>query len=224
MSNDKSQMTNDKSQMPNGISSDILTVMPDSTVDKTVRYNFGRDGMKWHTTDSMVHVWLLDSKRVSRISLLGSAPTEIDIPLGVFVPGKDQTANDFIFSLPEQEAFADYSYVWFIDYERNRIVNLLEGDYETDIQPGTHDNRFAVRIGGFPKTAEDGRRQYIVFANDGNLYIRGLINGDRIDVYTPAGQTVWSGIADATEMTLPLFYQSGYVVKVNSRTYKVVNL
>lgn len=219
-----SQMANGKSQISNGISSDILTVMPDSTADKTVRYNFGRDGMKWHTTDSMVHVWLLDSKRVSRISLLGSAPTEIDIPLGVFVPGKDQTANEFIFSLPEQEAFSDYSYVWFIDYERNRIVNLLEGDYETDIQPGTHDNRFAVRIGGFPKTAEDGRRQYIVFANDGNLYIRGLINGDRIDVYTPAGQTVWSGIADATEMTLPLFYQSGYVVKVNSRTYKVVNL
>ena len=219
-----SQMANGKSQISNGISSDILTVMPDSTVDKTVRYNFGRDGMKWHTTDSMVHVWLLDSKRVSRISLLGSAPTEIDIPLGVFVPGKDQTANEFIFSLPEQEAFVDYSYVWFIDYERNRIVNLLEGDYETDIQPGTHDNRFAVRIGGFPKTAEDGRRQYIVFANDGNLYIRGLIEGDHIDVYTPAGQTVWSGIADATEMTLPLFYQSGYVVKVNSRTYKVVNL
>ena len=220
-----SQMVNDKmvnDKMVNG--SDILTVMPDSTADKSVRYNFGRDGIKWHTTDSMVHVWLLDNKHVSRISLLGSAPTEVDIPLGVFVPGEGQTAGDFVFSLPEQEAFADYPYVWFIDYERNRIVNLMEGDYETDILPGTHDRRFAVRIGGFPKTAEDGRRQYIVFANGGNLYIRGLIEGDHIDVYTPAGQTVWTGIANTSEMTLPLFYQSGYVVKVNSRTYKVVNL
>ena len=66
--------------------SDILTIIPDSTVSKNVQYSYGRDGMKWQANTQIPQVYLLDSKRLSRISLLGAAPTEVDIPLGVYVP------------------------------------------------------------------------------------------------------------------------------------------
>ena len=204
-----------------GLLTDILTVIPDSTADKTIRYSYGRDGIKWVTNDSLAHVYLMDSKRLSRISLLGSAPTEVDIPLGVKIP--DNNAGSFVFSLPEKEAFADYAYVWIIDKQHNRTVNLLEQDYETEIESGEQNKRFAVRIGGFPLTDENGKRQYIVFTYDRTLFIRGLVNGDKITIYTPSGQLIHSATANAPEWTLPLFYQSGYIVKVNDRPYKVLS-
>ena len=162
----------------------------------------------------------MDSKRVSRISLLGAAPTEVDIPLGVRIP----ESSSFTFSLPEKEAFADYGYVWLIDYAKNRYTNLLEEEYDVEIENGVHNKRFAVRIGGFPKTDKNGKRQYIVFASDGTLYVRGLVAGDKITVYSPTGQLVCQATASTSQFSMPLIYQNGYVVKVNDSAHKVLNL
>jgi hypothetical protein len=90
-----------KVSMPNEqskIASDILTFFPDSTASKTVGYTYGRDGIKWTANDNSAQVYMLDAKRTSRISLLGSAPTEVDIPLGIYAPNGDQ----FTFDLPEK--------------------------------------------------------------------------------------------------------------------------
>ena len=81
-----------------GLSADMITVIPDSTASKNIRYSYGRDGMKWTTNDSVAQLYMLDSKRLTRISLLGAAPTEVDIPLGVNIPAED----NFIFSLPDK--------------------------------------------------------------------------------------------------------------------------
>ena len=199
---------------------DILTIMPDSAVSKNVNYTFGRDAIKWLSADNTVQMYLLDSKRLSRISLLGAAPTEVDIPLGISVP----TEMDYTFSLPEKEAFSDYAYVWLIDNHLRHYTNLLNEDYTVSLEPGESNNRFAVRIGGYPKTDKNGNRQYVVFTHDGVLYVRGLVAGDRITVYAPSGQLVTHATATTAEWSMPLFYQSGYVVKVNDRAYKVVNL
>ena len=219
--------------------SDILTIIPDSTVSKNVQYSYGRDGMKWQANTRIPQVYLLDSKRLSRISLLGAAPTEVDIPLGVYVPNdlsaisnqqsaisnqQSAISTDFTFSLPEKEAFAEYPYVWFIDYHLNRYTNLLEGDYTVSLESGEHNSRFAVRIGGFPKVDQEGQRSYYVFVMDGTLYVRGLVEGDRITVYSQAGQLVHTATATGAEFTLPLQYASGYVVRVNDKSFKVVNL
>ena len=106
----------------------------------------------------------------------------------------------------------------------NRFTNLLDEDYTVSLEAGENNTRFAVRIGGYPKTDDKGRRQYVVFAHDGTLYVRGLVAGDRITVYAPSGQLVTHATATTTEWTMPLYYQSGYVVKVNDRAYKVLNL
>ena len=201
---------------------DILTVIPDSTADKAVRYSYGRDGVKWVSNDSVPQIYLLDAKRLASLSLLGAAPTEVDIPLGVYVPAIN--ANAFVFSLPDREAFADYAYVWLIDYAKKRYTNLLDEPYETDIQPGVHNTRFALRIGGFPKTDNHGKRQYTVFANDGMMYIRGLVPGDQITVYSAAGQLVRSAVATGYEFTMPLNLQTGYVARINGVAYKVLTL
>ena len=214
--------------------SDILTAMPDSTAGKNVQYSYGRDGMKWQANMLSPQMYLLDSKRLSRISLLGAAPTEVDIPLGVYVPQNDQIPNGqmvndqmvnaFTFSLPEKEAFEGYRYVWLIDYALRRYTNLMEEDYTASIEPGTNNTRFAVRIGGFPKTGADGKRQYVVFATDRTLYVRGLVSGDKITVYTSSGKLVRTVTATGSEFTMPLPVISGYVVKVNDTSHKVINI
>jgi len=205
------------------IHSDFLTVIPNDEADKQIRYTYGKDGMKWLTNEDNAQVYLLDSKRQSRISLLDDAPTETDIPLGVQLPENYQQAA-VRFRLPEKEAFARYAYVWLIDYAQNRMVNLLDEDYEAELESGQHNQRFALRIGGFPMTDENGRRRYLVFAHDGTLYVRGLITGDRISVYAPSGQKIRSDVAaSAAEWTMPLSYRTGYIVSINNTAYKVLN-
>ena len=203
--------------------SDVLTVIPDNEAEKQVSYTYGRDGMKWLTNDSVAQMYLMDSKRQSRISLLDAAPTEMDIPLGVQIPAAmDKTT--FIFSLPERKAFESYPYVWLIDYQLKRTINLLDADYEATLDAGTHNNRFALRIGGFPITDIKGKREYIVYTFGGMLYVRGLVPGDRITVYAATGQIITSDIASDTEWSTPLSYQASYVVLVNDTPTKVVNL
>lgn len=63
-----------------------------------------------------------------------------------------------------------------------------------------------------------------MYAYDGILYIRGLIAGDRIDVFTPSGQLVFTTIADDYEFTKQLTLQSGFIVKINEKAQKIVTL
>lgn len=205
-------------------SADILTAQPDSTASKKISYSYGRDGLKWQANEDIAQIYMLDNKRQSRISLLGAAPTEVDIPLGVKIPESAGETNTFIFNLPEKEAFADYSYVWLIDYKRNRFTNLLDEDCEVTLEPGENNTRFALRIGGFPKTDEKGKRQYVVYSYEGTLFVRGLVPGDRITIYSPSGKLVHSAVASDLEWSTPLFYQNGYVVKVNDVGHKVLNM
>ena len=225
LSNLNSEISNLNSEISN-LKSDILTLFPDPKADKNVAYRYGRDGIKWMSDETTAQVWLMDLKRTSRISLLGAAPTEVDIPMGVYVPALEGESASLScqISLPEKEAFRSYQYVWIIDYEKNTRYNLLQQDYTLDLAPGEYTNRFAVRIGGFKQPDDLSERTYTVFAHEGTLHIRGLIKGDRIAVYSPAGQVICTATATFTDWTMPLFYQSGYIVLVNDKPHKVVNM
>ena len=223
---------------PGGVClSDFLTAIPDAAARKDVRYNYGRDGIKWSTNTATPQLYMMDAARTSRISLLGAAPTEVDIPLGVTIPNLTPTLSsgegasplrgdgrEVSFSLPEKEAFAGYKYVWLIDYRLNRFTNLQEEDYTVELAPGETNDRFAFRIGGFPKTDKDGARQYVVYSYEGSLFVRGLVAGDRITVYSASGKLIHQAVASGYEYTTPLTYQNGYIVKVNDRAHKVLNL
>jgi hypothetical protein len=211
-------------------------LVPDSTTGKNINYKYGRDGIKWMTDASAPQLYLIDDK-LSRISLLGSAPTETDIHLGVSVPAEGQAPvrrspgedtyaapNIYTFSLPEPEAFRDYRYVWLIDYKENNIVNLLQRNYETEITAGDHTGRFAVRIGGYPLQDKDGGRRYLVFTSGGCLYVRGLTEGDKLQVYSQDGRLLITTTATDSEFVAPLMLHSGYVVRVNDYVQKVLNL
>lgn len=204
---------------------DLLTVNPDEGAPKTVNYSLGRDGVKWMMTDAP-QLYLLSSSR-SRLSLLGAAPTEVDIPLGVSVPEDGRYVDQpryFTFSLPEPEAFEDYSHVWLIDKALNRVTNLVETNYAAALSAGTDNSRFYLRIGGFP-FGNDQRREYIVYAYKRQLFIRGLVEGDQIRVYSLTGQLVLSTIAKDPEFTAELPQAGGiYAVRVNDFSTKVRNL
>ena len=213
---------------------DRVLLIPDSTTDKSVTYRYGRDGIKWLTNDIASQMYLIDDSK-AQLSLLGSAPTETDIRLGLSIAeGKnyapqrlpaevDSDDNFYTFSLPEPEAFRGYDYVWVIDYKENTVANLLEKDYQTRIEPGNHTNRFAVRIGRFPIAGNHSTTPYDVYTSGGNLRIKGLNKGDRIYVYSASGMLVCSAVADGFEYSTQLLRGLSYVVRINNFSQKVVN-
>ena len=200
---------------------DMLTLMPDSAASKRVQYAYGRDGIKWNANDSLPQMYVLDSKGLSRISLLGAAPIEVDIPVGVKVPANYDGYN-FTFRLPSKEAFENYPSVWLIDYEKKSYINLKDEDYEIPLATGEYTKRFAIRIGALPRNATSTQKKYTVYMYRGTLYIRGLQTGDRITVYSPSGQLVQTAVADGYEYSSPMLYQTSYIVRVNDETHKVL--
>ena len=202
---------------------DMLTLIPDSTVSSKVQYAYGRDGIKWTANENLPQMYAMDAKGLSRLSLLGAAPVEVDIPLGLHVPDSYNGYN-FTFSLPDKEPYEPYPYVWLIDYEAKTFVNLQNEDYTLPLEAGEYTKRFAIRIGGFKKNRPAATEtSYVIFASGGTLYVRGTQAGDRITVYTTAGQLVASGIAEGDEWTMLLPLQTGYIVRVNDTAQKVLN-
>ncbi len=200
---------------------DMLTLMPDSAASKRIQYAYGRDGIKWNANDSLPQMYVLDNKGMSRISLLGAAPIEVDIPVGVKVPANYDGYN-FTFRLPSKEAFENYPSVWLIDYEKKSYINLKDEDYEVPLATGEYTKRFAIRIGALPRNATSTQKKYTVYMYRGTLYIRGLQTGDRITVYSPSGQLVQTAVADGYEYSSPMLYQTSYIVRVNDETHKVL--
>ncbi len=202
---------------------DMLTLIPDSTVSSKVQYAYGRDGIKWTANENLPQMYAMDAKGLSRLSLLGAAPVEVDIPVGLHVPDSYNGYN-FTFSLPDKEPYEPYPYVWLIDYEAKTFVNLQDEDYTLPLEAGEYTKRFAIRIGGFKKNRPAATEtSYVIFASGGTLYVRGTQAGDRITVYTTAGQLVASGIAEGDEWTMLLPLQTGYIVRVNDTAQKVLN-
>lgn len=202
---------------------DMLTLIPDSTVSSKVQYAYGRDGIKWTANENLPQMYAMDAKGLSRLSLLGAAPVEVDIPVGLHVPDSYNGYN-FTFSLPDKEPYEPYPYVWLIDYEAKTFVNLQDEDYTLPLEAGEYTKRFAIRIGGFKKNRPAGTEtSYVIFASGGTLYVRGTQVGDRITVYTTAGQLIASGIAEGDEWTMLLPLQTGYIVRVNNTAQKVLN-
>jgi len=127
--------------------------------------------------------------------------------------------------LPEPEAFEGYPHVWLIDRALNRVTNLLEANYAAALSPGTDNSRFILRIGGFPYENMYGHREYIVYSWHRDLHIRGLVEGDIIQVYSLSGQMVLNTVARDPEFTAQLPQAGGiYVVRVNDFTTKVRNM
>jgi hypothetical protein len=203
---------------------DMLRVEPDEDAPKQLAYMYGRDGVKWLMPDAP-QMYLL-TEGLARMSLAGAAPTEVDLPLGIRIPDNPTNMNGSIvhFSLPEPEAFDGYDHVWLIDRALNRVTNLLENDYTTSIYAGTDHSRFRLRIGGMP-FGDASKREYIVFAFGCQLFIRGLIEGDHIIVYSATGQRVLDTFASDPEFTAELPQAGGvYAVRVNDFSTKVRNL
>lgn len=198
--------------------SDYVTLVPDSTASHRIEYRYGRDGVKWTGSDTLASAYLMDGNRASRVSLLGAAPTDTDIPLGICLPENDELT----FTLPQKNAFDGYRYVWLIDYQRKRYTNLLDEDYTVSLTQGTCNNRFALRIGGRPVTDNSGKRLYTIYVQGEMLYIHGLVPGDCISVYAPTGQLVTNAHSAGYTFSTQLPIESGYVVKVNDHTQKVL--
>lgn len=197
---------------------DVLDIYPDENADKNIHYVIGRDGVKWMLNEELNSLYALNTAKTTPLSLLGQAPTETDIPLGVNI-AQD---NMFTFFLPDADAYSQYEYVWLIDRKLNRTVNLLEGNYTVALNSGRDNDRFLLRFGGAP-VGDATNRQFIVFAHDGTLNIRGLMRGDKISVFSATGKLVHKSTATQPEFSTPLYVTGNYVVRVNNTTHKVIS-
>ncbi|MBQ9440123.1 MAG: hypothetical protein IJU35_06010 [Paludibacteraceae bacterium] len=197
---------------------DVIDIYPDENADKNIHYVIGRDGVKWMLNEELNSLYALNTAKTTPLSLLGQAPTETDIPLGVNI-AQD---NMFTFFLPDADAYSQYEYVWLIDRKLNRTVNLLEGNYTVALNSGRDNDRFLLRFGGAP-VGDATNRQFIVFAHDGTLNIRGLMRGDKISVFSATGKLVHKSTATQPEFSTPLYVTGNYVVRVNNTTHKVIS-
>lgn len=206
--------------MNNDGEGDILRVEPDDQAEHVVKYAAGSDGVKWMMSDIPQMYMLADNR--TRISLAAAAPTETNLPLGVSIPGDNNQL--LTFSLPEPEAYEAYEHVWLIDRALNRVTDLMSNTYTVNMQPETNNSRFVLRIGGVPLDGLDGR-EYIVYAYKHQLFVRGLMPGDRIRVFGADGRLVLSATASDTEFAAQLPQTEGiYAVLVNDYSKKVTNM
>ena len=202
---------------------DIVSVVPDEEADKSISYVTGRDGIKWTVSEQLPHLSVLNSARTTPLSLLGAAPVETDIPLGISIPKHEDGQRLFSFSLTDRDSYSQFDYVWLIDRALNHTTNLLEGDYTVNLTSGADNSRFLLRFGGYPLTNDNNKRLYTVFAHSGTLNIRGLVRGDKISVFNATGQLIHKATASEAEYSTPLYVTGSYIVRVNDTTHKVLN-
>ena len=192
---------------------DVATLYPQADGDATLDYHEGSDGMKWMPFDEGLAQLYVVGRLGVRMSLVASAPVETDIPLGVAVP----QAGDYVVSLPDRDAYSDYTAVWLTDHETKTVTNLLQDSYTLPMTTGgVSENRLTLRFGGRKPVADKGMEQHLqgivkVRAFRGRLP---LISGDaaqELEVYTVGGNCVFSGTAGECRRTV--FADGVYIMK-----------
>ena len=199
---------------------DCVEVRPSEEVSAAMTYQYGVDGLKMMAlNDTLPQVYVSGTSGV-RMSLVNAAPTERDIPLGI----KAKRSGTYTVSLPERDAYAEYSAVWLTDKQTGTVTNLLTSDYTTAIAtPGDYADRLTLRIGGIAPSAADGSHNgaYTVTVIDNIVTISGLQPGDNIAIYTSAGSLLTTATATTATFSHRI-YDGIYVVRVNGFAKKVM--
>lgn len=212
----------------NEAGSDAIVLNPETENENTTRsetlieYKQGSDGLKLRSLNRELPQLYVNTATGKRLSLLSSAPTGVEIDLGILVPH----AGEVSFTLPCPEAFAEHEAVWLKDSRAGTIVNLLTDNYTLWAEKsGLHEGYLTLQIGGpVPQLNPDGKTEegnHIVFVHKGRLHIQRLAPGDEITVYTSDGKIIHR--STATETTHTLQVSPGlYLVKVNGNRYKAL--
>lgn len=203
--------------------SDAVQLTPDDDAEELADYQLNYDGVKMMAMNKdLPQVYALNASG-SRLALVGSAPVEQEINVGLYAAKADE---QYTFSLPNRESFAVYGSVWLKDNHAGIVTDLMTEDYTCMAKMvGRDENRLTIQIGGpAPVISPDGSQidgNHVVYIRDGVLYISRLIKGQTIQIYTVDGRLIHQTIAE--EDTYRTAVSPGiYLVKIDDDRYKAM--
>jgi hypothetical protein len=119
--------------------------------------------------------------------------------------------------------------IYLVDKTTEIVTELIEGEvYEFQASATTApvENRFALRAGGTTELPASVFNKILVYAANNRVYVKNLVIGDNVSIYTVAGQLVETLHATSSETSVALPSAGVYVVKVSgseSVVAKIIN-
>lgn len=177
---------------------DELTLTAVPTEEASEEFNMAADGVKMMTVGKAAQIYL--ERGGKHYSMLTALDLEGKIDVGVLVPESGQ----YSIFIPEDCAMEDYETVVLEDKTNGRMVDLLEGGYDFQMdEAGTLNSRFTLSFNR--PVDEDGLTRIRIQAmGNGQVRITGLTDGDQISAYQENGTMTYSQRVTSPEKNIAL--------------------
>lgn len=177
---------------------DELTLTAVPTEEASDQFNMAADGVKMMTVGKAAQIYL--ERGGKHYSMLTALDLEGKIDVGVLAP----ESGMYSIFIPEDCPMEDYEIVVLEDKTNGRMVDLLEGGYDFQMnEAGTLNSRFTLSFNR--ELAEQGLTRIRIQAmGNGQVRITGLMDGDQITAYQENGTMTYSQRVASAEKNIAL--------------------
>lgn len=177
---------------------DELTLTAVPTEEASDQFNMAADGVKMMTVGKAAQIYL--ERGGKHYSMLTALDLEGKIDVGVLAP----ESGMYSIFIPEDCPMEDYETVVLEDKTNGRMVDLLEGGYDFQMnEAGTLNSRFTLSFNR--ELAEQGLNRIRIQAmGNGQVRITGLMDGDHVTAYQENGTMTYSQRVASAEKNIAL--------------------
>ncbi len=177
---------------------DELTLTAVPTEEASDQFNMAADGVKMMTVGKAAQIYL--ERGGKHYSMLTALDLEGKIDVGVLAP----ESGMYSIFIPEECPMDEYETVVLEDKTNGRMVDLLEGGYDFQMnEAGTLNSRFTLSFNR--ELAEQGLTRIRIQAmGNGQVRITGLMDGDQITAYQENGTMTYSQRVASAEKNIAL--------------------
>lgn len=177
---------------------DELTLTAVPTEEASDQFNMAADGVKMMTVGKAAQIYL--ERGGKHYSMLTALDLEGKIDVGVLAP----ESGMYSIFIPEDCPMEDYETVVLEDKTNGRMVDLLEGGYDFQMnEAGTLNSRFTLSFNR--ELSEQGLNRIRIQAmGNGQVRITGLMDGDQITAYQENGTMTYSQRVASAEKNIAL--------------------
>lgn len=177
---------------------DELTLTAVPTEEASDQFNMAADGVKMMTVGKAAQIYL--ERGGKHYSMLTALDLEGKIDVGVLAP----ESGMYSIFIPEDCPMDEYETVVLEDKTNGRMVDLLEGEYDFQMnEAGTLNSRFTLSFNR--ELAEQGLTRIRIQAmGNGQVRITGLMDGDQITAYQENGTMTYSQRVASAEKNIAL--------------------
>ena len=177
---------------------DELTLTAVPTEEASDQFNMAADGVKMMTVGKAAQIYL--ERGGKHYSMLTALDLEGKIDVGVLAP----ESGMYSIFIPEDCPMDEYETVVLEDKTNGRMVDLLEGGYDFQMnEAGTLNSRFTLSFNR--ELAEQGLNRIRIQAmGNGQVRITGLMDGDQITAYQENGTMTYSQRVASAEKNIAL--------------------